>query len=297
VRGVFIRRLAYALIGCAVGTTAVLGAAPASPATPTVGVRIFHFVDRSRRIQLPDGRRIPRFLPTVVRYPTTAGADPLIVFAHGYVLTPATYAQLLRTWTDAGYVVAAPAFPREKAGAPGGPDEADLVNEPRDVSFVIDRLLALNGDRKSVLAGRIKPAQIAIAGHSDGAVAALAVADDRRYRDPRVSAAIVMSGAEPSGMGAFPRHGPPLLAVQGTADPINAPATTASFFRLANRPKFLLWLLGASHLPPYTSQQPQLAIVERATVAFLDHYLKDRPLDAFEAAARRPGLTRLTAEP
>jgi fermentation-respiration switch protein FrsA (DUF1100 family) len=112
-----------------------------------------------------------------------------------------------------------------------------------------------------------------------------------------VHAAIIMSGAEPTGMGPFPRHGPPLLAVQGTADPINAPATTAAFFRLANRPKFLLWLLGASHLPPYTSQQPQLGIIERATVTFLNHYLKGRPLRAFEIAARRPGFTRLTAEP
>jgi fermentation-respiration switch protein FrsA (DUF1100 family) len=98
-------------------------------------------------------------------------------------------------------------------------------------------------------------------------------------------------------MGPFPPRGPPLLAVQGTADPINAPATTATFFRLAHRPKFLLWLLGASHLPPYTTQSPQLGVVERATVAFLDDYLKGRPPGAFEAAARKPGLTRLTAEP
>ena len=54
--------------------------------------------------------------------------------------------------------------------------------------------------------------------------------------------------------------------------------------------KGLLWLLGASHLPPYTSQEPQLAIVEHTTVAFLDHYLKGRPLRRFEAAAGRPGL-------
>ena len=72
---------------------------------------------------------------------------------------------------------------------------------------------------------------------------------------------------------------------------------TARFFRLAHRPKFLLWLLGASHLPPYTFQQPQLGIVEQATTAFLDHYLKGRPLRAFDQAAQRPGFTRLIADP
>jgi fermentation-respiration switch protein FrsA (DUF1100 family) len=106
----------------------------------------------------------------------------------------------------------------------------------------------------------------------------------------------VLSGAALPGMGPFPRRGPPLLAVQGTADTINAPASTAGFFRLARRPKFLLWLVGASHLPPYTDQQPQLGIVERATTAFLDHYLKGRSLHALEKAAQRPGLTRLVAD-
>jgi dienelactone hydrolase len=188
-------------------------------------------------------------------------------------------------------------FPLTNANAPGGPNESDLVNQPRDVSFVITKLLALSKRPTSVLGGEIDPARIAVAGQSDGGVTALAVAYDSRYRDRRVRAAVILSGAMLPGMSAFPRPGPPLLAVQGTADTLNAPATTASFFGLAHRPKFLLWLLGASHLPPYTTQQPQLGIVERATVAFLGHYLDGRPLIAFERAARVSRVTRLVAEP
>ena len=148
-----------------------------------------------------------------------------------------------------------------------------------------------------MLGAKIDPSRIAVAGHSDGAETALAVAYDHRYRDPRIGAAIVLSGAALPGMGSFPQKGPPLLAVQGTADTTNSPATTAAFYAFARRPKFLLWLLGASHLPPYTDQQPQLGIVERATVAFLDHYLKGRSLRAFDKAAERPGVTRLTSNP
>src|SRR6476469_7805203 len=73
--------------------------------------------------------------------PTAGGPHPLIVFAHGFALTPGTYSRLLRAWTRAGYVVAAPVFPLEDANAPGGPDESDLINEPQDVSVVISRLL------------------------------------------------------------------------------------------------------------------------------------------------------------
>lgn len=234
---------------------------------------------------------MPRTLVTVVRYPTASGRHPLVVFAHGFALTPAAYSLLLRAWAEAGFVVAAPVFPLENAHAPGGPTESDLVNEPRDISVVIDRLLG------GSLAHDIDPARIAVAGHSDGAEAALAAAYDGRFRDRRIRAAIVMSGAALPGMGSFPRGGPALLAMQGTADPINAPSNTDAYFRHAVRPKFLLWLLGASHRPPYTDEEPELGIVERSTIAFLDTYLEGRPVRTFEAATRSAGLTRLDAEP
>jgi dienelactone hydrolase len=276
-------RIALACLLCAVAT------APAPVAAARFRVQVLRLVDRTRTIRLPDGRLTPRTLVTVVRYPTSGSRRPLIVFAHGFALTPGTYDRLLDAWARAGYVVAAPVFPLENANAPGGPSRADLVNEPRDLSFVVTRLLAVGP--------AVDRSRIAVAGQSDGGVAALAVAYDRRVRDRRVRAAVVLSGAPPAGMGSFPRRGPALLAVQGTADPYNAPATTAAYFQAAHRPKFLLWLLGASHRPPYTTEEPQLGIVERATIAFLDHYLKRRPLLAFDRAARQPGTTRLVADP
>jgi poly(3-hydroxybutyrate) depolymerase len=245
---------------------------------------------------LADGRDVARTLATVVWWPASRGPRPLLVFAHGFALTPADYAPLLRAIASAGYVVAAPIFPLTNTHALGGPNEADLVNQPRDVSFVITKLLALNGS-SGRLHGAIDRSRIAVAGQSDGGITALAVAYDARSRDRRVGAAIIMSGARPAGFGSFPRNGPPLLAMQGTADPLNAPATTAAYFASAYRPKFLVWLLGASHRPPYTDEQPQLGIVERSAVAFLDHYLEGRPLAAFRRAARRPGLTQLVADP
>jgi fermentation-respiration switch protein FrsA (DUF1100 family) len=282
-------------IGAVLGALVALGTASPHPAA--FQVRVFRFVDRSRTILLPDGRRVPRPLETIVRYPVAGGAFPLIVFGHGFALEPATYAQLLDTWARAGYVVAAPVFPLGNASAPGGPNESDLINQPEDMSIVTGRLLALAAQKNGVLHGKIDPSRIAFAGHSDGAETALAAAYDGRFRNPHVDAAIVLSGAALPGMGPFPRGGPPLLAVQGTHDPINTPGNTAAYFRLARRPKFLLWLVGASHLPPYTTQEPQLEIVERATTAFLDHYLKGAPLRGFDAAVRRPGVTRLIADP
>jgi alpha-beta hydrolase superfamily lysophospholipase len=280
----------FVMCGASIPSSAASGAVP-------FRLQIFRFVDDSRTIRLPDGRRVSRPLVTVVRVPRAREPQPLIVFAHGFALTPAVYERLLDAWAHAGYVVAAPIFPLGNPNAPGGADESDLVNQPRDMSYVIDRLLAMSARPTGMLAGRIDPSRIAVAGHSDGGVTALAVTYDRRFRDRRVRASVVLSGAALRGMGQFPPRGPPLLAVQGTADTTNAPGSTAAYFRRAHRPKSLLWLLGATHESPYTDQEPQLGIVERATITFLDHYLRGRSFRAFRRAARRSGLTLLRAEP
>jgi dienelactone hydrolase len=253
------------------------------------------FVDDTRLVRFPGRAPEPRSLVTVIRYPAQGpaggsdlpdaapqrGAGPfgLIVFGHGFAVTPAYYADLLRTWARAGYVVAAPVFPLGNQHAPGGPDESDLVNQPRDMSLVITRMLAANSNRHAFFAGLIDPRRIAVSGQSDGGETALAVAYDRFYLDRRVDAAIILSGAEIPGVGGFdfPSPSPPLLASQGTADTINLPKYTYQFFNLAPQPKYLLKLLGAPHLPPYTYEQPQLGIVERVTIAFLDDYLKRLP--------------------
>src|SRR5262249_2110386 len=122
-------------------------------ASPAVHARWFRFVDRARTVQLPDGRRAPRTLETIVRYPATPGRHPLIVCGQGSAVRPGTWAPLLRAWAQAGYVVAAPVFPLGNADAPGGPEESDIVNQPRDMSVVITRLLALDARRRGVLAG------------------------------------------------------------------------------------------------------------------------------------------------
>ncbi|HET9124986.1 MAG TPA: hypothetical protein VFN65_08890 [Solirubrobacteraceae bacterium] len=281
-----------------------------------VGLRVLHIVDHSRTIVLPGGRRVPRPITTIVRYPATgpprgpdlrgapaartAGPFPLVVFGHGFAQTPAVYAQLLRAWAAAGFVVAAPVFPLENAHAPGGPDERDLENQPQDMRVVIDRLLAADDRRGGWAAGLIAPGRIAAAGQSDGGETALAIAYDRRFRDPRVRAAVLLAGAQlpVGGRASLIGHGPPLLAVQGSADAINPADRTAAFFAAVSPPKFLVTLIGASHLAPYTTEQPQLGIVERTTTAFLEAYLgpvaqRGRQLAALRRAARWPGVSTL----
>jgi predicted dienelactone hydrolase len=242
-------------------------------------------VDAKRRIAAPHGGAaddIPRRLPTVVWFPRVpAGTSapslgfPLIVFAHGFDLTPTTYRLLLRSWARAGYVVAAPRFPRTSPGAVGGLDESDIVNQPGDVRFVIGRLLRANRSPASPLHALIDPAEVAVAGHSDGGETAFAVAFDACCRDPRIRAAIVMSGAELTlGGGLSKMRAPPVLVVQGTADTINSPWNSTRVFDVATGPKDYLRLKGAEHLPPYSEPGPYERVVSRVSLDFLNAYLK-----------------------
>jgi fermentation-respiration switch protein FrsA (DUF1100 family) len=278
-------------------------------------LRLVRFTDASRLIRLPDGTTEPRSLLTYVRYPARGnpratdspnapaaiGRFPLVVFGHGFEKTPDLYRRLLQAWAHAGYVVAAPVFPLENANAPGGPDESDLINQPADMRFVVSRMLAVSAARAGPLRGLVDPAHIAVSGQSDGGDTALALAYDSRLRDPRVAAAVILSGAELPGLGGFDfRAGtPPLLATQGTADTVNPPSMTREFFESARPPKYLLSLLGAEHLPPYSDQQPQLAIVQRVTIAFLDAYLKHsaRALKRLSSLGHVPGIASLAADP
>jgi dienelactone hydrolase len=201
-----------------------------------------------------------RALPTEVWYPTPPPGRaprrgfPLLAFSQGFDLAVSAYAGLITDWASAGYVVAAPTYPGTDPSDQGGLNEEDIVNHPADLRFVITSVLSLAAGTGSVLSGRVDPAAVGVVGHSDGGEVSLAVAANSCCRDPRVKAAVILSGAELAAFGApyFASGSVPLLAVQGDSDTINPPACSVQFYDAAPSPKYYLDLLGAGHEPPYT---------------------------------------------
>jgi predicted esterase len=289
-------------------TTTTQPPPPPPPASWRVGFTTLTFVDGSRPTPptAGDPGKPSRTLPTVILYPidgspaappavsapaaSRGGPFPLIVFAHGFNSSPQVYASLLEAWAGAGYVVAAPEFPRTVAG--GHVDESDLDRQPGDVSFVIGKIVA-----GALPAGLVDASRIGVAGHSDGAVTAVGVGYNTCCHDGRVSADVVMAGDAHvfSGGSYFAKGSPPLLVLQGDHDPSNDPSLGQQLYQAAPSPKVLIMLVDALHLQPFTTDLPHLGVVEAATIGFFDRYLKGRSdgVGRLDQAARPP-LASLT---
>ena len=256
-----------------------------------------------------------RQLPTAVRYPAQGraggteapglapdradGPYPLVVFSQGYGIAAEAYAGMLEHWASAGYVVVDPTYPFTDPSFPGGLNEADLVNHPADLRYVIASILALSAARGNVLSGLVDPNEVAVIGHSDGGDVSLATAVDPCCQDSLVKAAVILSGAEQAVFGSayYAQRSVPLMVVQGTADTINPPSCSVQLYDAAPAPKYYLSLLGAAHEPPYLDPGPTQTLVETTTTDFLNGYLKGRSaaLAALVAAGTIPGQATVSA--
>jgi predicted dienelactone hydrolase len=253
-----IARLVIVLaLGCGCG--GVSSSQLAKPGTYAAGVRTYTFVDTTRTTPPNhDYQGAPtRTLTVEVWYPTegdpaadpmrgatpSGGVFPLVVHSHGFMDGRLGESYLGQHLATRGYVVAAPDFPLSNGNSPGGATFQDTPNQPLDVRFVIDQLLA------GELAPSIDANRIGISGLSLGGLTALLTAFHPRLRDPRVKAAMTLAAPACFLLPAFYQNATlPLLLVQGDADllvPIEQNGMRA--FQNAQNPKELVTLARGSH--------------------------------------------------
>jgi dienelactone hydrolase len=301
--------------GAAAASTTAPGSAPlAIGRTYAVGVHEVTYVDTTRSTSangdFPGAST--RTLPTTIWYPAqgSPGGDPqsdappdqadgpypLVLFAHGYDVTPDFYAPLLQRWAAAGYVVAAPTFPI-LSGSDGGASHVDYTKTFGDASFVIDRILATAST--DPVAALVDPNRVAAAGHSDGEVIAYGLGFLQCCRDQRVKAVIPMAGNLANANNpSVANTGIPILHIMETNDEYDPYADSIAWDRdNLTSPRWMLSLLNASHVPPYTQAgNPYFELVATTTIDFLDGTLKGHPerLDQIAAdVAAQPSLASL----
>ena len=235
-----------------------------APGPYAVGVRSLTFVDSTR--QTPAHASLPalpsRTLPTQVWYPAQApagaapvanaplaagGPFPFVASSHGLGEVNVGEAYLAIALARRGFVVAAPTFPLTNIAAPGGFDLVDAVNQPGDVRFVIDQMLALS-DGDGWLAGGIDRRRIGAQGLSFGGLTTLLVSYNPTLRDRRIRAAFAMAPASCTLSRKTLSPRPPLLLIDGTQDLITPIDQNAGRnFLHARMPRTLITLAGATH--------------------------------------------------
>lgn len=258
--------------------------------------------------QTPAG---PATLPVEVYYPALASAEgappdrargpyPLVVFSQGFGQYPSSYVILLDAWARAGYVVAAPTYTHTDPGP--GLWRPDIVNHPAELSGTITAVLKDSATPGGILSGLVQPAEVAAAGQSDGGDVSLASSVNTCCRDTRIKAAVILSGAEYSVFGGtyFKAGNPPMLVTQGDHDSAylgNAPVCSTNLYNAASAPKYYIDLLGATHLPPYTQHNAWESVVAKASVDFLNGYLRHQrgAIAAMLRAGAAPGVATITS--
>ncbi|MFH1902802.1 MAG: hypothetical protein ABIK20_01935 [Candidatus Omnitrophota bacterium] len=250
---------------------------------------------------------------------------PLILFAHGKFGTGYNIAYFAEYLARHGYIVAAPdyidtkppdyteqiAFYRIKKGNVGNPLQIlrivgqfgkDMNNDREfflsylaehrlnHTSFVINKMIELNKDSKSIFYQSIKEDAIGISGHSLGGITILGkigAHPDKKFKDNRIKAALIFSG------GVYPFENNignidiPMMIMAGDDDePMNPTVPRRVGYDKAPTPKFYLILKNSTHfsfgnevcggMPLYEAVETnsQANAICRYGSAFFEKYLR-----------------------
>ena len=193
-----------------------------------------------------------RQLKGTVWFPKGDSKDhPLLVFSHGFNSYHKGSRHIAQYLAKNGYIVAAVDFPLSNAFSPAGnPQLLDIVNQPGDISAVIDHMLALNADKNSSFYQRLDADKIGVYGLSLGGLTTALVSFHPDYLDTRVQAAAMMAPPLETFSDAFYASNPNVssLILSGSLDLVVPEKANASEVIARNEKGWFLSFEKGSHL-------------------------------------------------
>jgi len=231
-------------------------------------------------------------LPTLVVQPRGGGPFPLVVFVHGAGAPPEFYEDLLVDLAAEGNVVVAPAMP-------GSVDDSSMTAlsalpfQPGRVEQVID---AVTEGQERIRA--VDPERVVVAGHSLGAMTALATAFNTCCVDRRVDAVVAVAGQLATFPGGAWSTGlVPVLLVHGRLDETVAYAGSGEALQEVGTSSYLLTVEAGDHGGYLGGDDGDYRAVRNAILAFLLSTVGDLPQAGLAdlATAGSAAGVRLTA--
>jgi dienelactone hydrolase len=299
-------RTAIAVLLAVVHTSVLAAAPPAYAPKAAAGPHKVQQVAAEWRDAARD-----RVVPVRIYIPSGDGPFPLIVYSHGLGGSRDGNRYVGTHWASHGYICAhiqhkgsdsavwkgagdqAMAKMRQAAAQP-----ENAVNRPKDVSFAIDMLTAMNAEKGGRLAGRIDLEKIGVGGHSFGAFTALAstgrvlvppFGKPLDLTDKRIKACLPMSAPgrdTPRLRKSYADYATPCLHMTGTKDDSIISNTKAADRRCAfdagsKGDQYLLILRDAEHMTFGDSLRRRdrrrarhHELILQSGTAFWDAYLK-----------------------
>ena len=274
---------------------------------------LFGYPVGKANLNLHDGSR-NRNVPLKIYYPKSNSLEryPVLIFSHGAGGSKDGYAFLGHYWAEHGYIVLHPThlgsdrsllkkfrpFYDLRAVGKMVKDKANLVNRPKDISFLLNTLPQLE-ELVPALKGHLDPTRIGVGGHSFGAYTSIAVAgakvygalgEPTQFSDTRVMAFLALSPQGPGGW-AFKEDSwdsirRPTLMVTGTQDNGFGSGEPyawriKAYEHLRPGHKYLTVIQGANHMDFSDTQfsgkvrDPRVHDwLQKATLLFWDAYVK-----------------------
>ncbi|MCG8414902.1 MAG: hypothetical protein MI746_11850 [Pseudomonadales bacterium] len=240
-----------------------------TPGPHRVASRNYRFVDESR--PTAENRGVPgkpnRTLTTTLWYPEGYPEDipdrlPLIIHSHGIVSERTELAYVAEALASRGYVVAAANYPLTSGETEGGANANDVVNQPGDISFLIDSILALAGGDKPFV-GDIDETRIGLTGYSLGGLTTYLTTYHANWREPRIAAAVAIAGpSAPFAPEFFSTTNIPFLAIAGTADALIEYRRNAQDIPQRSPQSQLITIEGGTHLGFTGISEPYLRFMD-----------------------------------
>ena len=190
-----------------------------------------------------------RTFPLSVWYPREAsGPLPLIIHSHGILSNRGELGYVASHLASLGYIVAAPDYPLTSGGAEGGANALDVVNQPGDISFLIDSILGWS-EAGRPFATEPDPERIGLSGYSLGGLTSYLATYHPEWRDPRIRATAAIAGPSTGFTRRFfANSDAQLLSIAGTADALIEYSGNGASMPQRAPDSGLLVIEGGSHL-------------------------------------------------
>ncbi len=174
--------------------------------------------------RLSDFEGLPyRELNSVIWYPgqLTPTSHPLIVYSHGLSSEKSDGEYLSHLLASHGYIVIAADYPLTSRHAPGGALISDVVNQPGDISFLLDNIMAKGNPLGDKFSAYVDQSRIAAMGISLGGLTTSLVSYHPRLRDKRIQAAVSIAGVSAMlGKDFYQNSAIPFMMIGATIDAV-----------------------------------------------------------------------------